>query len=305
MPDVPGKDQGLAHRDRRIRSSAAAAVGPAVLLGLRSYVGDATCGVWVYPRAPEAAQPFHLEHELTMVRGFAGTRVIGDRVSAFNGCDLVLLPPGMSHSWTVAPRTSTAGAETLVLLFTRDSLGRDLLARRDCQAIAGLLDRAGRGLAFTSATATAVEPLLREMTNAAPGRRLGQLLILLDLLASDAAEPIASAQHHGIACQEDLQRLDRLIAFVAAHLSGPIALAQAAEALGMPVATFTRFLRRVVGASFVPWLTHWRIEQARRLLRSGDDAVADIATRVGFHNADHFHRTFRALTGCTPRGWRE
>jgi len=43
-----------------------------------------------------------------------------------------------------------------------------------------------------------------------------------------------------------------------------------------------------------------RINQARELLRAGQ-ALADVAFALGFCDQSHFHRSFKAYTGITPK----
>jgi len=67
-------------------------------------------------------------------------------------------------------------------------------------------------------------------------------------------------------------------------------------------------LHRVFLAAFgeTPALMQRRIraERAQQLLAKSGHAIGEIAHRVGFANESSFSRSFRAVTGITPRGYR-
>lgn len=77
----------------------------------------------------------------------------------------------------------------------------------------------------------------------------------------------------------------------------------AAEADVHPVhfaATFRRFL----GCSVGQYQRRQRFEYACRLLRRRDLSLADVAVDAGFADQSHFTRTFKRLTGTTPKAYR-
>jgi AraC family transcriptional regulator len=64
--------------------------------------------------------------------------------------------------------------------------------------------------------------------------------------------------------------------------------------------TWKRFRQCSVGDA----LRRLRIEEACRRLASGSDPIVEVALGLGFADQAHFSRTFRRMTGCTPRAWR-
>ena len=52
------------------------------------------------------------------------------------------------------------------------------------------------------------------------------------------------------------------------------------------------------------YLRYVRVERAKALLDTTDLTAAEIGLRVGFADAAHFSRSFRAATGQTPSGYR-
>ena len=66
----------------------------------------------------------------------------------------------------------------------------------------------------------------------------------------------------------------------------------------------SRFARRFKARTGLPphqYLLKLRVEQARLLLRTSSDAIADIAAGCGFSHQEHLTRVLRTQLGTTPR----
>ena len=81
-------------------------------------------------------------------------------------------------------------------------------------------------------------------------------------------------------------------------------VAATAGVLGVSPRTLQRRLADE-GASFRGLLDQARSELACRRLQDGDDPIGDIALDLGYSDAPHFVRAFRAWHGMTPGRWRE
>jgi AraC-like DNA-binding protein len=62
--------------------------------------------------------------------------------------------------------------------------------------------------------------------------------------------------------------------------------------------------KRDTGRTLFEYLTHIRMEQAKHFLETTDDAVTDIANRVGYPNNNSFSRAFKHREQCTPHDYR-
>jgi AraC-like DNA-binding protein len=65
-----------------------------------------------------------------------------------------------------------------------------------------------------------------------------------------------------------------------------------------------KVFKRVAGMSFVAYLTHLRVSNARQLLHGSDRSVAEIAAEVGFADQSYFDRRFKQAFGMSPRQFR-
>jgi AraC-like DNA-binding protein len=66
-----------------------------------------------------------------------------------------------------------------------------------------------------------------------------------------------------------------------------------------------RIFSRGMGMGPGEWLLRQRIAHARRLLKTTDLPVVDIAARCGWRKSDNFSRSFQRLTGLTPQIFRQ
>jgi AraC-like DNA-binding protein len=67
---------------------------------------------------------------------------------------------------------------------------------------------------------------------------------------------------------------------------------------------FSRTFREQTGHRFIDYLTALRMAEAQALLADTDLPVTEVCRRVGYLESSHFTRTFRALHGVSPAGYR-
>jgi AraC-like DNA-binding protein len=67
---------------------------------------------------------------------------------------------------------------------------------------------------------------------------------------------------------------------------------------------FSRLFRQYTGRTFTEALARLRVNHAAELLRRSDRSLGLIAVECGFTDQSYFTRTFRRLTGRTPRQYR-
>lgn len=58
------------------------------------------------------------------------------------------------------------------------------------------------------------------------------------------------------------------------------------------------------GISIIDYLNRLRIEKAKEALSSSDYKVYEVATKVGFQSVEHFSRTFKRITGTSPKRYK-
>jgi AraC-like DNA-binding protein len=105
-------------------------------------------------------------------------------------------------------------------------------------------------------------------------------------------------------CNRDSLLVRRAKDYIADHKFEPVKLEQLARALHVSTFHFCRRFKLETGLTFVEYLSHVRIEQAKLLLHNPHLRISEIAYEIGFQSLTHFNRTFRKLVGTSPTGYR-
>lgn len=95
--------------------------------------------------------------------------------------------------------------------------------------------------------------------------------------------------------------LNRACSFIAENLGERFTLDDLARQAGVSRFHFARLFRVSTGDSPMAYLLKSRIERAKQMLLQGERPVCEIAAVLGFCDQSHLTRTFRRLTGLTPR----
>ncbi len=77
-----------------------------------------------------------------------------------------------------------------------------------------------------------------------------------------------------------------------------------ADQLGVTPNYLSALFRREMGQTFSTYLENFRIERAKELLRDVRHKVYEVASAVGYGDARHFGKVFKAHTGRTPLEFR-
>lgn len=72
----------------------------------------------------------------------------------------------------------------------------------------------------------------------------------------------------------------------------------------LPERTLKRRFKAATGVSLLEYIQNLRIEEAKRLLETGNLPIDEIGTRVSYDDASFFRRLFKRLTGLTPGQYR-
>ena len=253
----------------------------------------------------------HPELELTLILRGEGLRYVADSVDEFSAGDLVLLGPGVPHSWSSQPQARRT-CESLVAQFPVDVLGTGWEESPESRPLATLIERARSGIAISGATAAAVRADLLAATGTVPGLlRIGLLVTALGRIASaPAAEARPIARHPtgapvGRARAGVTDPWAALVQHLDEHAEGPLASAGLAARLGLSPPSFARAFRRRFGCTCTAYIGRIRLARVCRALLESDQSIAAIAFTAGFANLANFNRRFREAYGMSPRAWRQ
>ncbi|MDF2660307.1 MAG: hypothetical protein K0Q94_3098 [Paenibacillus sp.] len=95
-----------------------------------------------------------------------------------------------------------------------------------------------------------------------------------------------------------------LMRYMDAHLHEDISLDQLAGMAGLSTQYLSRQFKEIAGVSFIEYLTNVRMERAGGLLQNSRSSVTEIASAVGYSNAQYFCARFKSKFGVTPMQYR-
>jgi AraC family transcriptional regulator len=102
----------------------------------------------------------------------------------------------------------------------------------------------------------------------------------------------------------ETRRVVEAIRLVEADAARPLGLKEMAAAAGMSKYHFLRVFRRLTGVTPHRYLVSARLRRAALALASSRRPVIAIALDAGFGDLSTFNKTFRAVFGLTPTGYR-
>lgn len=99
--------------------------------------------------------------------------------------------------------------------------------------------------------------------------------------------------------------IDRASKYIEANFSQDLTLEEVARQVYLSPCYFSKLFKQFKGLNFIDYLTRVRLKAARELLLNTELSVADIAARVGYHDARYFGQVFKKQEGCTPSVFRK
>ncbi|RYZ00337.1 MAG: AraC family transcriptional regulator [Chitinophagaceae bacterium] len=245
---------------------------------------------------------YHPEYELTLISRGAGRRLVGDNEAAFAAGDLVLLGPGLPHTWA-SGRSSRAGARAVVIQFD-ERFAASFLQWPESAKLATMLTASVRGLHFPARKVRPVAAAIEALPTLQGIERTLALVRILDLLAAQKPQPLASPYFTTAKGRETERRINKVCGHIHRHAAEPLTLATAAALIHLSPSAFCRFFKRVTGKTFSDYVNDVRIGHACSLLSGTDGSVAEAAFASGFESLTYFNRVFARKKGLSPRAYR-
>lgn len=101
------------------------------------------------------------------------------------------------------------------------------------------------------------------------------------------------------------QLIQQIYKYLNDNFTKPIGLANVSEYVNRNPSYISRFIKQNTGKNFSGILSELRLEKAKKLLRSSNLKIAQIAEQVGYPNLQYFTRVFTAQMNMTPAEYRK
>jgi len=245
---------------------------------------------------------YHPELELHyLIRG-EGVRFIGDNISNFSDGEIVLLGENLPHKWHCREDDITQdGVEAIVLHFSSNFMGKDMLSLPEARLLPLLFEKAKRGMVIINGSRDKLIPLIEAVLKAEGLERLIALLSILKVLSE-------TKDYHQVTRETsfyqsnkyETERLNVVCSYTMANYSQPISLEQIAAISNLTVTSFCRYFKLMTNKTYYDFLTEIRISHACHFLIEDKMSVDQIADKCGFYNISNFYRQFKKVIGVTP-----
>lgn len=210
-----------------------------------------------------------------------------------------IIPARVGSHWEIR------GHPHILLLYLRRAM-IERIAQQDFNVDGGRIDFIPRLAAYDPLLEQLALAVIECMRSQDPVRgapyadRLAQMIAahLLARHCSHGGRPDPGAGHIG------QNRLERVRDYIEASLDGELDLDTLADQAGVSVRYFTRLFRRHFGEPPHRYVLRRRIERAKRLLRTTDLPVAEIALTTGFSSQSHMTAAFKKFVGLGPARYR-
>jgi len=114
----------------------------------------------------------------------------------------------------------------------------------------------------------------------------------------------SSTEFKAPATPSELNRVERMAAFIAQNYALSISLPDIAEAANLNTNYASTLFKREFGSTLGDFLLRTRLAHAQRLLATTDKTVGDVAISCGFGSIARFHAAFKEKMGQSPRAYR-
>jgi AraC-like DNA-binding protein len=247
---------------------------------------------------------YHDEYELNLIINAKGAkRVVGGHIEAIDDLELVLVGPNVYHAWFTHQCQSKSITE-VTIQFHKDLFDDKFLRRNQLSFVKNMIERSQRGILFSPETIAALKDRIYSLNKKSGFDSVLELLsILHDLSISRNMKTLSDSSFSNEQFHYNSRRIEKVFEYMNSHYNMQITLAEVAKIANMPEASFSRFIKKRTGKTFIDSLNEIRLGHASRMLIDTTNTVAEIA--YGFNNISNFNRIFKRKKFCIPKDFRE
>ncbi len=249
---------------------------------------------------------YHEEYELNLILNAKGAkRVVGGHIEVIEDLELALIGPNLYHAWFTHQCQSDEITE-VTIQFHKDLFDEKFLKRNQLSFVKSMLERSQRGILFPPETVQALKERLLSLDKKTGFDSVLELLsILHDLSISRNMRTLSDPSFTNEKFNYNSRRIEKVFEFMNDNYYKQVSLAEVSRIANMPEASFSRFIKKRTGKTFIDSLNEIRLGHASRMLIDTTNTVAEIAYKCGFNNISNFNRIFKRKKFCIPKEFRE
>ena len=249
---------------------------------------------------------YHEEYELNLILNAEGAkRIIGGHIEIIEDMELALIGPNLYHAWFTHHCQSESITE-ITIQFHRDLFDNKFLNRNQLSFLKSMLQRSQRGILFSPDTILAIKDRLIALAKKSGFDSVLELFSILHYLSTSRnMRTLSDASFGDEKFNYNSRRIEKVFEYMNYNYSRQITLGEVSKIANMPEASFSRFIKKRTGKTFIDSLNEIRLGHASRMLIDTTNTVAEIAYKCGFNNISNFNRIFKRKKMCIPKDFRQ
>ncbi|MEJ7587565.1 MAG: AraC family transcriptional regulator [Ferruginibacter sp.] len=249
---------------------------------------------------------YHEEFELNLILNASGAkRIIGDHIDQIDDLELVLIGPNLSHAW-FTHQCKTNVIKEVTIQWHKDLLDEKLLRRNQLSFIRKMFDLSLRGILFSQETIQKIYPRILSLDKESGFDSVMSLIdIFHDLSTSRNMRTLSETSFNSdFVLNFNSRRIEKAFEYMNKNYDKQITLGDIAKLVNMTEVSFSRFIKKRTGITFIDSLNEIRLGHASRILIDTTNSIAEISYSCGYNNISNFNRLFKKKKGCTPKEFR-
>jgi len=249
---------------------------------------------------------FHEEFELNLILNAKGAkRIVGDHIDVIDDIELVLVGSNLNHAWFTHQCESEEITE-VTIQWHKDLFDDKLLKRNQLRLIRQMFERSMKGIAFSADTIKNISPRILSLNQKNGFDSVMELIsILHDLSSSRNMRTLSDSSFSDFHQPSNSRRVEKAFEYLNNNYDKQISLKEIAKLVNMTEVSFSRFIKKRTGSTYIDTLNEIRLGHASRMLIDTTHSIAEISFNCGFNNISNFNRLFKKKKNCTPKEFRE
>ena len=245
---------------------------------------------------------YHPEFELTLIVKGSGKRLVGDNYTDFGPGDLVLVGPGLPHTWA-SDQSKIDNSWAVVIQFPEEFINR-FLKYPEFTQIARLMNEAQSGLVFHKIKTSQIAEEIIQLPQKEGVEKITALVNILHKLSLHEPDKLVSPFFNSVKGLKNEKRINTVCHFIQEKANGKISLQETANQVHLSSAAFCKFFKRATGKTFSDYVNDVRIGNACMMLTESDKPISEIAYHCGYDSITYFNRVFLKKKRVSPRHFR-
>ena len=250
---------------------------------------------------------YHDEYELNLIINAKGARrIVGDHIDQIDDLELVLIGPNLSHAW-FTHNCKSGEIKEITIQWHKDLFDEKFLRRNQLSFIRKMFEFSSKGILFSKEAIQTIYPRIVTLNQKTGFDSVMALInILHDLSTSRNLRTLSEASFNSeMQLNFNSRRIEKAFEYMNKNYDKLITLKDMAKLVNMTEVSFSRFIKKRTGISFIDSLNEIRLGHASRILIDTTNSIAEVSYSCGFNNISNFNRLFKKKKGSTPKEFRE